>query len=246
MGEWKDNPFNGKIERGSGGAGHRANWSGPAQVTGTGAIGMFGPAERKWESEKNERLHTPYEGAGSYGVAHMRPCGEDGKPLTADQAKLFRIQHNGRSFPVGKDGTLRYLDCKAFEGAIKDGLEQENYLSKLTAYILGGDELCKKVFGPDFLKHCAADTSGKAQDCNGLLIPPALAKEDCTPSVLRLYDPSQGEFLRGSAKFRAIVSTIPVIPLGDLPSWNMGIEGAGEKNDSEINPDAVPPVVPEA
>ena len=170
----------------------------------------------------------------------MRPCSEDGRPLTAAQAKVFRIQHNGRSFPVGKDGTLRYLDCKAFEATIKDGLEQENYLSKLTAYILGGDELCTKVFGPDFIGHCAAKTDGTKQECNGIFIPPALAKEDCTPSVLRLYDPSMGEFLRGSAKFRAIVSTIPVIPLGDLPSWDMGIAGAGEKNDPEVNPDAAP------
>ena len=47
-----------------------------------------------------------------------------------------------------------------------------------------------------------------------------------------------GEFLRGSAKFRAIVSTIPVIPLGNLPDWNMGFAGAGEKDDPEVNPDA--------
>ena len=91
MGEaWKDSPFNFKTSGDGGGAGHRANFSGPKQVTGAGPIGMFGQGERKFESERNARLHTPYPGAGGYGVAHMRPCGVDGKPLTSEQQKDFR------------------------------------------------------------------------------------------------------------------------------------------------------------
>ena len=172
-------------------------------------------------------------------VAHMKPCGADGKPLTAEQQKSFRIQHNGRSFPLGKDGTLRYLDTAAFEGTIRDGLEMEHYLSRLTAYILGGDKVCSEIFGPEFLGFCKA-TDGE-QTVNGLKLPKSLAVEDCTPSVLRLYDPSMGEFLRGSAKFRAIVSTLPVIPLGELPAWDMGISGAGAKNDPDVTDDAAPP-----
>ena len=70
--EWKDSPFNIKPAGTGGGAGHRANYTGPRQVTGVGPIGTFGQGERKWESEKNARLHTPY--GGDYGVAHMKPC----------------------------------------------------------------------------------------------------------------------------------------------------------------------------
>ena len=97
--------------------------TGPKQITGAGPIGLFGQGERKWESERNARLHTPYPGAGGYRIAHMRPCGADGKPLTSEQQKDFGIQHNGIKFPIGKDGTLRYLDTQAFEATIKDGLE---------------------------------------------------------------------------------------------------------------------------
>ena len=115
----------------------------------------------------------------------------------------------------------------------------ENYLSRLTAYILGGDKVCEDIFGADFLSFCKP-VDGE-HTVNGLQIPKALAVEDCTPLVLRLYDPSMGEFLRGSAKFRAIVSRIPVIPLGDLPSWDMSYSGAGEKDDPLVNPDAAAP-----
>ena len=152
---------------------------------------------------------------------------------TKEQAKEFRIQHNGRNFPLGKNGTIRYLDTAAFQPIIKDGLEMEHYLSRLTAYILGGDDVFKQIFGDDIIGHCKAAQGD--QTVNGLTIPAALAKEDCTPSVLRLYDPSMGEFLRGSAKLKAILSTYPVIPLGELPSWDMGYSDAGEKDDAEVN-----------
>ena len=94
--------------------------------------------------------------------------------MTTGQQKIFRIQHNGRNFPVGKDGTLQYLDTQAFEATIKDGLEMENYLSRLTAYILRGDDVCIKFFGPEFLGFCTP-VEGE-QNVNGLKIPAALAK----------------------------------------------------------------------
>jgi len=43
------------------------------------------------------------------------------------------------------------------------------------------------------------------------------------------------EWLVGSAKFRAVISTYPVVPIGELPAWNMGTEGAGEKTDLSTN-----------
>ena len=66
---------------------------------------------------------------------------------------------------------------------------------------------------------------------NGLKLPKGLASADATPSVLRLYDPSMKEWLVGSAKLRAILSTFPVVPIGELPSWNMSLDGAGERTD---------------
>ena len=73
------------------------------------------------------------------------------------------------------------------------------------------------------------------QTVNGVKIPAGLAKEDCTPSILRLWDPSMSEFLRGSAKLRAILNTFPIIPLGELPSWDMSFADAGEKSDPAVN-----------
>ena len=103
---WADSPFNIGLGNGRMRTGHRANFSGPAQVKGTGPITVFGQAQRDWESQANARRHTPYEGTGQFGVTHMHPCGPDGKPLTKEQAKEFRIQHNGRNFPLGWDHSI--------------------------------------------------------------------------------------------------------------------------------------------
>jgi len=92
--------------------------------------------------------------------------------------------------------------------------------------------LVQDIFGEDILKYYrpygVTGQRDEDQDCNGLRIPAGLAKEDCTPSILRLFDPSMKEFLRGSAKLRAILSTYPVVPLGELPNWDMSFRDAGE------------------
>jgi len=106
-------------------------------------------------------------------------------------------------------------------------------LSELSTYLIGGDRLCQDIFGEDILDHCKpyGKTGQRDEDqmCNGLRTPAGLAKEDCTPSILRLYDASMKEFLRGSAKLRAILSTYPVVPLGEIPDWDMSFRDAGEK-----------------
>ena len=111
----------------------------------------------------------------------------------------------------------------------------ENYLSKLSVWIMGGNEIFSQIF-PGILQYCAPVQ--KNMEVRGHIIPESLAKEDCSPSLLRLYDPSMEVFLRGLAKLRAIIETYPTVFLGELPSWNMGYQGAGEKNDIMENPDA--------
>jgi len=73
-------------------------------------------------------------------------------------------------------------------------LEKEYYLSELSTYLIGGDRLVQDIFGEDILKHCrpygVTAQEGQYQMCNGLRIPAGLAKEDCTPLILRLFDPS--------------------------------------------------------
>ena len=86
----------------------------------------------------------------------------------------------------------------------------------------------ESIFGKGILEHCQKNTGD--QNVNGVKIPAGLAEVDCTPSLLKLYDPSMKEFLIGSAKFRAILDTYPVVPLGELPSWSVGFDRAGEKD----------------
>ena len=119
--------------------------------------------------------------------------------------------------------------------ALKDRLEMENYLSKLSTWIMGGDAIFSQIF-PGILQYCAPKQ--ESMDVRGHTIPAALAKEDCSPSLLRLYDPSMEVFLRGLAKLRAIIETYPTVFLGELPSWDMSYQGAGDKNDIMENPDA--------
>ena len=47
------------------------------------------------------------------------------------------------------------------------------------------------------------------------------------------------EWARGAAKLRAIIDTFPIIPLGDLPSWDMGFEDGTERTDVMTNANAV-------
>ena len=110
----------------------------------------------------------------------------------------------------------------------------ENYLSKLSTWIMGGNEVFAQIF-PGILEYCKP-MDGKVP-VRGHIIPESLAKEDCTPSLLRLYDPSMEVFLRGLAKLRAIIETYPTVFLGELPSWDMSYKDAGEKNDVVENPD---------
>ena len=67
------------------------------------------------------------------------------------------------------------------------------------------------------------------------MVPACLAGEDCSPSLLRLFDPTSNDFLKGLAKLRAILSTYPIVMLGELPSWSMGFQNGGEKDDVTVN-----------
>jgi len=187
---------------------------------------------RRFQSDRVAERFTPYPKTGSYGVTFMRPTDEKGITLNKGY-KDYEYIHNGRGYKLNSDGVLRCFSPEAFNPTIKANLEKEHYLSELSTYLIGGDRLVQDIFGEDILKHCrpygVTGQVNQDQDCNGLRIPAGLAKEDCTPSILRLFDPSMKEFLRGSAKLRAILSTYPVVPLGDLPNWDMSFRDAGEK-----------------
>jgi len=171
------------------------------------------------------------------GLHHMKKqismgslsCGQPMNMVCRSQRVIKITNINGRGYKLNKDGVLRFFTPEAFNETIKCNLEHENYLSRLSVYLLGGDSLMTNVFGDDLLEHCKPRPKGEDQMCNGLRTPAGLAEQDCTPSILRLFDPSMKEYLKGSAKLRAILSTYPVVPLGDLPDWNMGFKDAGEK-----------------
>jgi len=193
-----------------------------------GFRGTLEHGAREFESQAVSRRFTPYKNTGDYGVTYMRPTNEQGIPLAKDAQEGYEYIHNNRSYKLNQNGCLKFFEPQAFTPTIKANLEHENYLSKLSVYLLGGDKIMQNIFGADILGHCKPVPDAD-QICNGLLIPKGLAKEDCTPSVLRLYDPSMKEWIRGSAKLRAIISTYPVIALSDLPDWNMSFTDAGEK-----------------
>ena len=164
----------------------------------------------------------------------MAPTDANGNMLSEADRANFEMQFGGRMHHLNSKGQLRFVDTSAFEGAMKDALEKERRLSQLSTYILGGSTLVANVFGMDVLEKLKPH-KGSPLNCNGVIIPEGLAEADATPDVLRLYDPSMKEWLVGSAKFRAVISTYPVVPIGELPAWNMGTEGAGEKTDLSDN-----------
>jgi len=216
----------------SGSTGHRNNFTGRAGAD--GFLGTMGGKQATWESDGFARQHTPYPGSGSFGVTHMRPCNSKGNNLTKEEEKNYRITYGGRKYPLGANGEISFCDTAAFLPAVKDRLEMENYLSKLSTWIMGGNDVFEQIF-PGILQYCTP-SDGKTP-VRGHNIPVSLAKEDCTPSLLRLYDPSMEVFLRGLAKLRAIIETYPTVFLGDLPSWDMSYKDAGVKNDIVENTD---------
>ena len=86
--------------------GHRANYSGPSQGKGTDTITMFG--EQEGLEVRIERM-PPHPLSGSGEVGYMRPCGKDGKELSAEEAKGFRMQFNGRNYPLEPKRGTRFL-----------------------------------------------------------------------------------------------------------------------------------------
>ena len=218
--------------------GYRMNYGGGATVHGEGVISTFGGAERAHQTHQFVRRHHPYDEGGHLGITHMRPCKADGGNLSEKELEQFEVVHNGRGYGVNSNGVLRYCDTAAFMPTIKANLEHESYLAKMSTFLLAGDQVCEQIFGGDFLTKCGTTDDAK-MTVNGTEIPAALAKENCTPSLLRLYDPSMKEFLRGSAKLRALINAFPVIPLGDLPNWDMSVDGAGEKDYVDQHPAAV-------
>ena len=115
-----------KRENYNGSTGHRNNFSGRAGSE--GFLGSLGNQEAAWESAKFARRHTPYPGAGSFGITHMRPCDSAGAPLSEAQAKNYKLTYNGRKYPLGENGEITFCDTEAFMPALKDRLEMENYL----------------------------------------------------------------------------------------------------------------------
>ncbi len=66
-----------------------------------------------------------------------------------------------------------------------------------------------------------------------------MTKEFRSPNVLRLWPSDTKEFQLGLAKLRCIVDEYQVVNLnGDAPGWHASSEGAGERNDPSINPEA--------
>ena len=62
----------------------------------------------------------------------MRPCNADGGTLTEEQAKNYRLTYNGMKYPLGENGEILFCDTEAFMPALKDRLEMDNYLCKLS------------------------------------------------------------------------------------------------------------------
>ena len=81
----------------SGSTGHRNNFTGRAGLD--GFLGTMGGKQATLESDSFARQHTPYPGAGSFGVTHMRPCNSGGKNLTKEEEKNYRITYGGRKYP---------------------------------------------------------------------------------------------------------------------------------------------------
>ena len=214
-------------EGGFGPMSSRANYSGRANREGAGS--MFTGDQRIYEREAASRGHTAL--GGGFGVGFMAPVDQNGAPLGKEQKAVFEMQFGGRMHHLNSKGQLRFVDTGAFQGALEDALEKERRLSQLSTYILGGNNLVANVFGPEVIAHLKPWKEDRDMPCNGITIPKGLAAADAEPDVLRLYDPSMKEWLVGSAKFRAVISTYPIVPIGELPSWNMGTEGAGEKTD---------------
>ena len=217
--------FNKPVEGGFGPMSTRANYSGRAREDGPGS--MFLGDQRQYEKDAAARGHSAL--GGGFGVGFMAPTNSKGEMLNEADRANFEMQFGGRMHHLNSKGQLRFVDTSAFEGAMKDALEKETRLSRLSTYILGGSTLVANVFGTDVLEKLKPHEG--AMNCNGVIIPKGLAEVDATPDVLRLYDPSMKEWLIGSAKFRAVISTYPIVPIGDLPAWNMGTEGGGEKTD---------------
>ena len=208
----------------------RNNYHGRAGQT--GFLGTFGHKQAEWESAAFARQHQPHPGTGEFGITYFRPCNSEGKVLDPKEGKDYKITYNGRTYGLDQDGKISFCDTSAFLPAIEDQLEKEHYLSKLSTFILAGNELFEQIF-PNVLEYCAPHKS--AYEVRGTMIPHCLADEDCSPSLLRLFDPTSNDFLKGLAKLRAILSTYSTVMLGELPSWSMGFGGAGEKNDVQVN-----------
>ena len=131
-------------------------------------------AQADWESQAFARQHTPYPGAGSYGITHMRPCGADGKPLSEEQRNGYRLNYGGRKYPLGAHGEVTFCDSAAFMPAVKERLETEHYLHQLSTWILGGNRIFEQIF-PGILAYCLPDKTGKDMPINGHMIPASLA-----------------------------------------------------------------------
>ena len=74
--------------------GHRNNFSGRAGQS--GFLGTFGQRQADWESQAFARQHTPFEGTGSFGVTHMRPCDSKGDPRIKGNAPLHHTDDKHR------------------------------------------------------------------------------------------------------------------------------------------------------
>ena len=226
----------------SGHIGGRANFIGGPTVSGSGEKTMFGKRQREWEAAEGARKHT---GPGGHlGIGFMAPVNEDGKPLTKEQMAAFEVQFGGRTQRLNSKGQLRFVDTDAFIPTLKDNLEKERYLSQLSTFLMGGSDLMSDIFGEDLLKHCKSFDGGDYTGCPGITIPAGLAKYDCTPDMLRLFPPETTEWNCGSAKLRAILSTMPIVTLGELPSCNTSLEGAGERTDIAKGEASKPPAPP--
>ena len=96
-----------------GSTGHKNNFTGRAGADGW--IGSMAGAQADWESQAFARQHTPYPGSGSFGITHMRPCNANGKPLTEEQSKQYRLSY---------DASIRWEPTEKSRSAIPPLLSQ--------------------------------------------------------------------------------------------------------------------------
>ena len=214
-----------------GASGHRANYSGGANVHGEGVKTAFGYLSRA-ESREKQGQHHSAPGSQTYGITCLKPCKEDGEGISEPQR--YELQYGGRTFRPNSNGVFRMLDTSAYNSVIANRMDYDAFLAQYSAYIKGGDEVFRQIFGDEALQQCAPHGDGKTQYQHlpdGTRIAPGLACLDCTPDIFRQIPDTADPFPMLLSKCMQIVGCYKPVNLGDLPSWDPYFSNAGERTD---------------